>query len=444
MTADPGSVLPDPTPTVADLRPQMVVEVADPVLGRLGWVVVDRLLDGRSVGGVRLAADVTVDEVACLARAMTLKCGFLGLLSGGAKAGIAVSAELVATHRAEVMAAFGRALAPLIRCQAYLPGEDLGTTPEDLRVICGAAHMSTAPSGRALESAHYAAVTVVESLRAVRRCQQKDISGCTVAIEGFGRIGSQVAALLAAEGARIVAVSTAEGAVHSPAGLDVTRLLQARAAHGDRCVAQFPEAQRIAPGSLLLLDVEALVPCARPWSVSLRNVHEVRARLVVPGANIAVTPAAERVLFDSDRICVPDFVSNGGTVLAADMSSRGFSAEDIDGVVRRDFSAKVAQVVTLARARGTTIADVARSLAEQKLAQFERTAPQRRAERFSLGRVASGLLRRRWWRSPMARQLALAQARRTMAWDGLSPLALAARPAATDRTLGQSGEGLPR
>ncbi len=400
---------------IENLRPQLVIEAHDKNLGRLGWLVIDRASGPTAVGGVRLAPDVTCDEVASLARAMTLKSGFLGLGTGGAKAGVAVDAGLLGTRRREVFEAFGRALAPLIQNRAYLPGEDLGTTPEDVAAICGAAGLYVTPSS--FDGSRFAALTVFESLR--RACQSRGLAlaGLRVAIEGLGRVGSEVARMVAAEKGRVVAVSTREGALANAAGFDVGSLLLAQRRLGDAFVLEARETlggQPLALADLLVLDVDVLVPCARPWTISSANVRDVKARLVVPGANIPVTPEAEEALFAAGQVYLPDFLTNCGTVLAAQMHAAGFGGADIEAVIRQDFAAKVGRVLDEAQATGRAVADVARRVAWEG---FESARVAVRPAGFTFVRLASALHRRGILR-PAVHRAALERFRRRLAAPG--------------------------
>ncbi|MFQ6079288.1 MAG: Glu/Leu/Phe/Val dehydrogenase dimerization domain-containing protein, partial [Thermodesulfobacteriota bacterium] len=148
---------------VDDIRPQLVCEILDEQFGTLGYLVIDRVLGGETIGGIRLAPDVTIEEVACLARAMTLKCSFLNLSIGGAKAGITASESLIAARRHEVLAAFGRSLGPILQTGIYNAGEDIGISAEDLNVIRQGAGLPKVTSRT--DGAYYTALTVVETIR---------------------------------------------------------------------------------------------------------------------------------------------------------------------------------------------------------------------------------------------------------------------------------------
>jgi glutamate dehydrogenase (NAD(P)+) len=403
---------------VDDIRPQLICEVQDEEFGRLGYLVIDRALGNVAIGGIRQAPNVTIEEVAYLARAMTLKCGFLKLWMGGAKAGITAPESLITAKRREVLAAFGRSLGPLLRANIYVAGEDLGISAEDLDIVREGAGL---PKVTARTGTYYTALTVAEAIRQAVISQKGALAGSTVAIEGFGRAGSSVAELLARQGASIVAVSTLEGAIYNPSGLDVEQLVALRNLHGDHVVTEYRAAEKLDLADLLLLDVDVLVPCARPWTISATNATQVRAEAVVPGANIPVTPSAEEVLFDRGILYVPDFVANCGGVLAASLTASGFRREDIESIVRQEFALAVSRVLEKAGARNAMPSEVAREMAWQN---FRQMARQVEHAEHGIGHLLRKAVTRDV-RASLKRGASLAYRRGLLRWDSFHHLALA-------------------
>jgi glutamate dehydrogenase (NAD(P)+) len=404
---------------IDDVRPQLVCEVSDGRLGTVGYLVIDRALGNAAIGGIRMAPNVTLEEVAYLARAMTLKCSFLNLWVGGAKAGITASGPLVADRRREVLEAFGRGLGPILRTGIYIAGEDLGISAEDLDIVLQAAGLPKVAVRT--DSPYYTGLTVVETIRQALVSRGCSLNASTVAIEGFGRVGSNVATLLASEGARIVAVSTCEGAIYNPRGLDVEQLIALRRKHGDHFVNESTDAERLDLADLLLLDVNILVPCARPWTISDKNAGQVRAGVVVPGGNIAVTPSAERALFGRGILYLPGFIANCGGVFAASMVAKGFLREDIESVIETEFARRVARVLDKAQASGAMPSEVAREAAWQN---FQHSAWQMGHEQ----RGARALMRKalqRGARASLERGAAILYGRGLRGWSWVHRLALA-------------------
>ncbi|MHB0879187.1 MAG: Glu/Leu/Phe/Val dehydrogenase dimerization domain-containing protein [Anaerolineae bacterium] len=417
-----------------DFRPQIVCQAWDEALGSLGYVVIDRVQNDIAIGGIRCVPGVTVDEVAALARSMTLKCAFLNLSLGGAKAGIAVPAELLAERRREVMVAFGRAIGPLLRRQLYIAGEDMGVSGADLDLVRAGAGLP--PATASIDGAYYAALTATEAIRQVARALPMPPSGATLAIEGFGRVGSEIALAAEALGMRVTAVSTVAGAIRRDEGYDARGLAALRRQHGDGFVRAVDVGEQIERAELLALPVAVLVLCARPWAVSEHNAASVQARLLVCAANAAVSPLAEDMLAARGIYTVPDLVANGGAVLASDMVAQGFGPDDVRQVIVEDFGRMVADVMERASGSGQTPAQVARAVAWANLerlaganqrrdgrarARLARLA--RRGLRQGAEKTAGIAYRRAWLRTGFTHDLALAGLRRTFTDRGDVPAA---------------------
>jgi glutamate dehydrogenase (NAD(P)+) len=359
----------------------------------LGYVAIDSTVGGRSRGGLRMVADVDEAEVRGLARAMTLKYGFLGLPQGGGKAGVRGDPEAPPEERRARLAAFARLVAPLLRSRVFTPDTDMGTTRADIAHVLSVAGAPVPPrSGSAQRSGFYTALTVRAATRVAARGVGLELAGARVAIEGFGSVGVSLAMLLHQVGARVVAVSTSAGAVYAPEGLDVARLVALAADTGSRVVDAYAEAhrgtERLERAALLVLPVDVLCPCARHGSVHAGNVAEVRARVVVPGANSPLTPGAERALDARGVAYVPDFVANSGGVLGGTMEFAAVSERAIAAFVDDHFASRVAWLLAEAARTGEPTRVVA-----ERVALARRLTPTRRsAWRAPLGRVLdSGL-----------------------------------------------------
>ena len=334
----------------------------------VGYIAIDSTVDGRARGGLRLMADVDEAEVRGLARAMTLKYGFLGLPQGGAKAGVRGDPEAPLEERRARLAAFARLVAPVLRSGVFTPDTDMGTTRADIAHVLSVAGVPPAPRrGSSQRSGFYTALTVRAAARVAARAAGIDLAGASVAIEGFGSVGAPLASLLHDEGARIVAVSTTVGAVYAPDGLDVERLVTLARSAGSGVVDAYAQthtgARRLERAELLTLPVDVLCPCARHGSVHEANVGDVRARVVAPGANNPITPIAEQALVARGVVCIPDFVANSGGVLGGTMEFAAVSAPTIAHFVDTHFAARVAWLLAEAARTGETTRAVAERLA---------------------------------------------------------------------------------
>jgi len=197
-----------------------------------------------------------------------------------------------------------------------------------------------------------------------------DLAGSTAAIEGFGKVGSNVAKLLDSAGIRIVAVSTLEGAIYNQQGLNVRVLTALRERMGDELVHNYSEAELLEKPQLLTLRTDFLVPCAGPWTIHGDNAVRVQAKIIVPGANIPFTCEAEEILFQRGILCVPDFVANCGGGLASFIAWFGFGKDDIDRLFDDELSSKVDHVLAFAKQREINPRLVAEEIAWQNLQQM--------------------------------------------------------------------------
>lgn len=310
--------------TPDEIGPEAQVVVSDARTGMRGVLVIDSTALGPCGGGTRMLPDLTIEEVAALARGMTYKFSILGFPRGGSKAGIWAEPALPPEQRAEVLAAFGRAIRGYLQSREVAVGPDMGVTVDDVRTIyagAGAPDIRTGLFAREHEgdpaAYHITGYGVVAAMRVAAAFADIDLCRVGVAIEGFGQVGAGVARYAARQGARVVAISTLAGGIFNPRGLDVDRLLELRRKLGDRCVLEYADAERFDPADLYLLPVDVLVPGARPYVIHESNAPRVQAKLVVSGGNITTTTAAEEILFQRGVVAVPDFISNAGAAIAS-------------------------------------------------------------------------------------------------------------------------------
>lgn len=287
------------------------------------FVIVDSLNQGRAMGGTRMTPGVTPDEVAELARKMTLKLSIADLGIGGAKAGITCGLPLGPERDAHI-AEFGRAVAPLLQGGLYLGG-DQGISHRDRDLFFEAAGFDatkSTPAGelpcswaelwkRCSDVTGYGVCEGIEEGAQLLKLRQ---SCRTVAIQGFGCVGNAVATGLTARGFTVVAVADRFGTVSHPDGLPLAELLEATDASGTIDRSRLPEGLTLDSGPDAWLDVDAdiLVLAAGGDAVTEANAHRVRARLVAEGGNCTVTPDAQRQLAARGVTVLPDIVVNVG------------------------------------------------------------------------------------------------------------------------------------
>jgi glutamate dehydrogenase (NAD(P)+) len=285
-----------------------VIELRDDRFGLDAFVVIDHDLFPVAAGGTRMLPDVDLHEVVRLARAMTWKFAACRVPYAGAKAGV----RFTGGHRAAVLAAYKRALEPYR--DIFLTGPDMGTSPADFLddsdgtvPLWAQTHeglgMDDLATGHGVKAAAEAALAHLG----------RTLEDAAVAIEGFGKVGAGTAHACAKAGARLVGVSTFDGLLADPDGLDVEELVTLRSRHGDRLVEHGPRPVRPRE-ALFELDCDVLVPGARPDAITPAVAQRIRCAVVAPGANIPYAPGAVEVLHGRGILAVPDFVSNSGGV----------------------------------------------------------------------------------------------------------------------------------
>lgn len=359
----------------------------------LGFIAIDSIVAGRARGGLRLLPDVTAEELKAAAGTMTLKYGFLGLPQGGAKAGVFGDGEGSLEDKRERLHAFARAAEKLLRERSYTPDADVGTRADDIRWMVRSIGLPVGPrEWRHNWSGHYTAVSCLAAARAVLEHAGGSLSGCRVAIEGFGKVGSALAALLHGQGATVVAVSTSRGAIYHARGLDVDRLLQLAAEAGSAVVERYAGAERLDRGALLELPVDLLCPCARYHSIQIESAERIAARVVCAGANDPVEPQAEAVLHGRGVVYPPDFITNCGGVLGGTLEFAGVRPRLIVSLIERHTARAVAALLVEADRQAVPPRAVAEPVA---LAAHERVRLAAEHPRLRDRAVALGL---EWYR----------------------------------------------
>jgi glutamate dehydrogenase/leucine dehydrogenase len=317
-------------------HPRRVTEVKLPVRmddGRIevftGYRVQHNIARGPAKGGVRFHPDVNLDEVKALAFWMTYKCAAVNIPFGGGKGGVVCDPSKLSVAELERLARrYFAEMIDLFGPDRDVPAPDVGTTPQVMSWFLDAyaSHKRDfAPAvvtGKPLElggSEGRVEATAQGMLYTIREAARKtgmDLGACTVAVEGFGNVGSNAAKLLEREGCRIVAVSDVSGAYYDERGIAVSAALEHVRTHGR--LAGLERSTRAAPLSdplrLLELDVDILVPAALENRITGENAGRVRARLVAEGANGPLTTEADRILATKGVFVIPDILCNAGGV----------------------------------------------------------------------------------------------------------------------------------
>ena len=355
--------------------PEKIVCVSDRRTGMRGVLVIDNTARGMGKGGTRMSPTLTLTEVARLARTMTWKWAAVDLFHGGAKAGILGDPD--SPDKENILRAFARALRNEVPYE-YAFGLDMGLSEADAAIFLDELGDRGASTGlpRELGGLPYdqLGVTgygVAEATDAVAQTIGLSLAGASVAIQGLGAVGYATAERLTELGARIVAVSTARGAVLDPDGLDVAKLLELRKAYGDDCVREYGGA--VDAAAALEAPAEVLIPAACADVIDDDLASRTTARLIVEGANLPTTPSSREVLKARGIVVVPDFIANaGGIIAAAHSTDARYSPFPVDpDSVRAMIAAKIranaVEVVENSKRTGVTPHAAALTLAQERV-----------------------------------------------------------------------------
>ncbi len=320
-----------------EIGPERVEELYFPHLGLRAIVVVDNTALGPAVGGVRVSPSVTRDEVIRLARTMTLKNSIAGLPHGGGKAGII--ADPRDPHIERYFRAFARAIKTL---DQYIPGPDMGSNEESMAWIYDeigrAVGLPEELGGLPLDRLGATGFGLSIAGEIVAEHAGISLKGSTIAIHGFGSVGRAAARFLSEKGAVIIAVADSKGTIYAPQGLEVNKLIKVKEESGS--VMNYPEGERLSAKDIFTIECDILIPAATADVIDEGNADSIKAKIILEGANIPVSEAAEEMLHKRGIIVVPDFIANAGGVIMAAMEYRARTAEEafraIEDRIRRN------------------------------------------------------------------------------------------------------------
>jgi glutamate dehydrogenase (NAD(P)+) len=293
-----------------------------------GFRVQHNIARGPSKGGIRYHPDVTLDEVKSLAMWMTWKCALMGLPFGGAKGGVVCNPKQMSRGELERMTRrFTSEIINEIGPEKDIPAPDVGTNAATMAWIFDTYSMNKGHSvlgvvtgkpltiGGSLGREEATARGALFCLLSALKVHGKSLDGTTVAVQGFGNVGSFFAKFVAELGATVVAISDSSGGIYNAGGIDVAAAFAHK--RGGGSVAELKGGEALSNDELLLLDCDVLAPCALEQVITLDNADQVKARLVVEGSNGPVTPAADDVLEGNGVLVLPDVLANAGGVVVS-------------------------------------------------------------------------------------------------------------------------------
>jgi glutamate dehydrogenase (NAD(P)+) len=293
-----------------------------------GYRVTHNIARGPSKGGIRYHPDVTLDEVKALAMWMTWKCALMGIPFGGAKGGVVVDPKRLSRGELERLTRrYTSEIINEIGPEKDIPAPDVGTNGSVMAWIFDTYSMNVGHSvlgvvtgkpltiGGSLGREEATARGGLYCIRDAVAKQDRRLDEMTVAVQGFGNVGSYLSKFLAEEGAKVVAISDSSVSLHNANGVDVDAAFAYKREHGT--LRGLADVEEITADELVTLDVDIVAPCALEQVITERNADRVKASIVCEGANGPVTPGADAILEDKGVLILPDVLANAGGVVVS-------------------------------------------------------------------------------------------------------------------------------
>ncbi len=316
------------------MEPEKIVKVHLPVVmddGRTevfeGFRVVHSTVLGPSKGGIRYDMMVNETEVKALAAWMTWKCAAVAIPYGGAKGGIKCNpAQMSEGEKERLTRAYTVAMSDVFGPDSDIPAPDMGTNAQTMAWIVdeysrlnGNKYIPGVVTGKPLELGGSLGRTeatgrsvMLTTILAIKELMGKSPQGLTVAVQGFGNVGSFAAKFLSQQGLIVVAISDKYGARYNPNGILISQAIAHVEKHGS--LKDLPNTEPISNEALLELDVDVLVPAAIENVITSENAGNIKAKLIVEGANGPVTADADPIIEEKGIIAIPDIIANAGGV----------------------------------------------------------------------------------------------------------------------------------
>ncbi|NHJ21554.1 MAG: Glu/Leu/Phe/Val dehydrogenase [Candidatus Lokiarchaeota archaeon] len=346
-----------------EIGPEQVILINNPSIGLKGVLSIDNSVYGIPAGGVRLAPDITVDEIVRLSRAMSLKFCAYRLKVGGAKSG--VLGNPLDDNKGVLLTGFAKAIGTYVKNDVYYPGPDMGTDDNDLVKmfsVMGVPNLAPNKIGLFKEGipveelfTGYGVIDCLEviynNIDKLTRLKQVATQRPKILLEGFGKVGTAIAMSLKDKGYLLTGVSTIKGAIYDDDGLNIDELLRLKLEYGDDLVNEYSSKNlmKIPKEKLFELSSEFktdfIIPGARPDVINKQNVDNIETIALVPAANIPYEKGITSILAEKGIIAFPDFVANAGEVLAVLVNKVAKDCNEIFDYIKSKISEKTFHVI---------------------------------------------------------------------------------------------------
>jgi glutamate dehydrogenase/leucine dehydrogenase len=304
-----------------EFGPEKIISVYNAKTGMKGFVVIDNVACGPGKGGIRMTPTVTVEEVWNLARVMTWKCALADILFSGAKSGIIADDKKISREKKEaIVKSFSEAI-KIVCPELYVAGPDMYMGEKEMEWFAQANGSNKACTGKPMSMGglpHELGSTgfgVYHATSVASHYANLDLEDATIAIEGFGNVGSFAAKFLSERGCKLVAVSDSKGVIYNGDGIDYNKLNKSKQETGT--VIDYKPASRDCCENILDVNADILITAAIPNLIKPGDVDRLGFKLIVEGSNIPMSIDVENLCFLKGIIVVPDFVANAGGVISS-------------------------------------------------------------------------------------------------------------------------------
>jgi glutamate dehydrogenase (NAD(P)+) len=349
-----------------DLGPAKVIHIHESRTGLKAVLVVDNVACGPSIGGVRMAPDVSTEECFRLARSMTLKNAAAGLRHGGGKSVIFANHRMPAADKERLVRAFACAIGDI---KDYIPGPDMGTDETCMAWIHDEIGRSVGLppeiGGIPLDQIGATGFGLSVAIDAARDFCGLELEGARVVVQGFGSVGQHAARFLAEKGAVLVAAADSRATVANPEGLDIDALMHLKR-NGEN-LGDHDIGEKLDRNAVFDIDCDIWIPAARPDVIREDNVARLKTKIVAQGANIAVTAAAEAALHARNILSIPDFIANAGGVICAAVEYHGGTQRQAFETIEEKIRHNTQTVLEASRAQAVLPRAAANDLARRRV-----------------------------------------------------------------------------
>ncbi len=351
--------------------PEKIIQVYDPKTGMKGITVVHNTSLGPGKGGIRMTPTVDVEEVYRLAETMTWKNALADIPFGGAKSGIIADDRKISQEEKDsIVAAFSKAIKRLAPA-GYIAGPDMNMAEHEMEVFANANGDKKSCTGKPAEmgglphelgstgfGVYHSTLVAIEHLG----LKHDEIS---VAIEGFGNVGTFLMKFLTEKGIKVVGVSDSKGTIYNKEGLNYENLMKVKEKTGS--VINYEDGEKLESKELLALDVEILIPAAIPNLITDENKNSIKAKIISCGSNLPITEGIEEEFHKKGILVIPDFVANAGGVISSYVETIEGTPDKMFEIVEEKITANTLEMLKRSRERNINPRDASMEIAKERV-----------------------------------------------------------------------------